>query len=538
MATFKKLFFMRAVFIFLCLASFNTIFSQPLTSGGKLKPEQAIMDVRHYTINLAVDITNKSISGFTVVDCILSQQTPVLLFDLLNDMKVEKIWVNGKESPFTHRNALITVTPATPVAAGKIAVKIKYAGTPHVAVRPPWEDGFTWAKDSLGHPWVAVTAEAAGGQLFFPCKNHPSDEPNEGADMIITVPKGLVVAAPGLLEKVTKQKTTDTYYWKTRYTTNNYSLVFNVGDYAVVSKTYTTVNGNKVPMQFYVLKYNAAKAAHHLDILAQIASVREKYFGEYPWVKEKIGIVETPHLGMEHQTMNAYGNKFRYEPIGGVDNDWLMNHEFGHEWFGNKVTVRDWADYWIQEGICSYGDALYTKEMGGEQAYINRFKQSAFGIANQKPVVQGKDIDEVTAYIGDIYSKGAFFMHTLRYVTGDTVFFPALKLLSTEPSYTYDNLITTDEVEQLFSKAASKNLKPLFDLFLRTTQKLEIHITAMRQNKYKITIDNIDMELPVDIVTEKGVQKMILSKKGITITSDILPQVDPDTYYLKKVIIE
>ncbi|MEI9957370.1 MAG: M1 family metallopeptidase [Ferruginibacter sp.] len=529
---------MKSLFILLFLFIGSIAYSQELTSGGKLKPEQAIMDIRHYTINLAVDIDQKSISGFTVIDFILSQATPVLLFDLMNDLKVEKIWVNGTEAPFTHNNALITITPALPVAAGKTSVKVKYAGKPHIAIKPPWEDGFTWAKDTLGHPWVAVTAEAAGGQIFFPCKNHPSDEPNEGADMIITVPKGLVVAAPGLLQKITKQKTTDTYYWQTKYTINNYSIVFNIGDYAVITKTYTTVNGNQVPMQFYVLKAHQEKAAHQLEILAQIASVREKYFGEYPWVKEKIGIVETPHLGMEHQTMNAYGNKFRYEKIGGVDNDGLMNHEFGHEWFGNKVTVKDWADYWIQEGICSYGDMLYVRDMGGEQEYIKRFKQSSFGITNQKPVVQGKDIDEATAYIGDIYSKGAFFMHTLRYVIGDDIFFPALKQLSTNIQYTYDNLVTTDDVEKLFSKAAATDLKPLFDLYLRTTQKLEVHITALRQNKYKISIDNINISLPMDIVTDDGVQKIILTKKGATITSDIFPQVDPDMYYLKKIIIE
>ena len=215
-----------------------------------------------------------------------------------------------------------------------------------------------------------------------------------------------------------------------------------------------------------------------------------------------------------------------------------MNHEFGHEWFGNKVTVRDWADYWIQEGICSYGDALYTREMDGEQAYIKRFKQSSFGIANQKPVVQGKDLDEVTAYIGDIYGKGSFFMHTVRYVIGDEIFFPALKQLATDKLYTFDNLITTDEVEKLFSKASATDLKPLFDLFLRTTKKLEIQITVLRGNQYKIQLTNIDMSLPIDIVTEKGSQRMTVTKKGITVTSGILPQVDPDMYYLKKITIE
>ncbi len=511
---------------------------EKLTSGGKLKPEQAIMDVRHYSINLNVDIDKKTIDGYTVIDVIFSQSAPVLLLDLMDVLKVSKVLINGQAAPFTQGNGMITINPSAPVNAGKASVKVMYAGIPHVAVRPPWEDGFTWAKDSLGHPWVAVTAEAAGGQIFFPCKNHPSDEPNEGADVNITVPKGLVVAGPGLLVKTTTKSDKTTFFWKTNYTINNYSLVFNIADYAVVTREYTTINGNKVPMQFYVLKYNQAKAAHHLDMLAQMCSVREKYFGEYPWAKEKIGIAETPHLGMEHQTMNAYGNKFKYEKAGSVDNDWLMNHEFGHEWYGNKVTVRDWADYWIQEGIDSYGDALYAREMEGEQAYIKRFKQSSTGFANQKPVVQGKDLDEVTAYIGDIYGKGAFFMHTIRYVIGDTIFFPALKEFTTSARYTYDNQITTDEVEQFYSKASSMNLKPLFDLFLRTTQKLEVHITATRNNQYRVQLDNIDMTLPMDIVTDKGTQRVMLSKKPITISSTTPLQVDPDVYYLKKVIIE
>jgi aminopeptidase N len=139
-------------------------------------------------------------------------------------------------------------------------------------------------------------------------------------------------------------------------------------------------------------------------------------------VKEKIGIVETPHLGMEHQTMNAYGNKFRYTQVGGKDFDWLLTHEFGHEWWGNKVTVKDWADYWIHEGICNFGDVLYTRELEGESAYLRRFQQMALNFRNQKPIIIGKDIDEETAYHDDIYGKGAFFMHTLRYVIGDSIF--------------------------------------------------------------------------------------------------------------------
>ncbi len=523
-----------AISVFLSFAAM----AQVLTSGGKLKPEQAIMDIRHYTIALNIDFKQKTIEGYTTIEVIMAQPAKVLLFDLLDSLQVHSVLVNNKAQPYTYENNLITVKPGHELPAGKATVKVIYGGKPHVARRPPWDDGFIWTADSTGHPWMAITAEGTGGKLYFPCKDSPSDEPNEGVDMFITVPQGLSVAGPGLLKKVSSKAGRSTFHWKTNYTINNYSIVFNAGDYEVVSRTYTTIDHHQVPLQFYVLREHAAKAPHHLDIFEKTIHEQEKYFDEYPWVKEKIGIVETPHLGMEHETMNAYGNKFRYTKVGGEDYDGLMHHEFGHEWWGNKVTAKDWADYWIHEGICSYGDALYVKEFEGEKAYINYFKQSKFGIKNDKPIVQGKDIDEESAYIGDIYSKGAFFMHTLRYVIGDSIFFPTLKKLATAPRYTYSNFVNTDDVEQLFSKASGQNLKPLFDLYLRTTEKLDIHVKQLRGGKYLIQVQNINMPVPLDIAENGITKKVMVSSGGITISSSTTPTIDADDYYLKRVTIE
>jgi len=521
---------------FLFLAGY--IHAQTLTSGGKLKPEQAIMDVRHYTISLAVNPEQKTIDGFTTIDVIMAQPTKVLLFDLLDSLHISKVLVNGKQEPFEYKNNLITINTTRELPAGKASVKVIYGGKPHVARRPPWDDGFIWTRDSTGHQWMAITAEGTGGKLYFPCKDHPSDEPNEGVDMFITVPKNLVVAGPGLLKGVTKQKETATFHWQTKYTINNYSILFNAGDYTVVTRPYATVDGHQVPIQFYVLKEHAAKAEHHLDIFVKTIKEQEKYFGEYPWAKEKIGIVETPHLGMEHQTMNAYGAKFKYTKVGGEDYDGLMHHEFGHEWWGNKVTAKDWADYWIHEGICTYGDALYVREFEGEKAYIKFFQNSALSFGNKIPLVIGKDIDEESAYNGDIYGKGAFFMHTLRYIMGDSTFFPALKGFVTDPRYTYSNLASTNDVMQYFSKAAGQDLKPLFDLYIYSINKLEVHIKAQRGDKYQVQLLNIDMPLPIDITADGVTKRYILDKKGITIISKTMPVIDPDTYYLKKLIIE
>ena len=528
----KKYFLLVTVFIV------NYSSAQKLTSGGRLKPEQAIMDVRHYTINLSLDFKQKSIEGYTVIDVIMAQPTHVLLFDLLDSLNVYEVLVNNKKEHFIYKDNLIRINLQDELPASKASVKVLYGGKPHVARRPPWDDGFIWTTDSTGHPWMAITAEGTGGKLYFPSKDHPSDEPNEGVDMFITVPKDLVVAGPGLLQKVTRHGETATYHWKTNYTINNYSILFNVGDYAVVSRKYTTVDGHIVPLQFYVLKEHEGKAAHHLDIFEKTIHEQEKYFGEYPWAKEKIAIAETPHLGMEHQTMNAYGNKFRYTKVGGEDYDGLMHHEFGHEWWGNKVTAKDWADYWIHEGINTFGDALYVREFEGETAYNNFFKNASFRFGNKIPIVMGKDIDEEAAYNGDIYGKGAFFMHTIRYVIGDSVFFPALKKFVTSPKYIYDNLVNTDDVQQFFSEQSGTDLKPLFDLYLRTVNKLEVHIKQIGLNKYLVQLQNMSMPLPMEVRTDAGISKLTIDAKGITVESKTLPVIDEDDFYLKKVIIE
>ncbi len=530
---------MRHLIVLLAVFISCTLTAQNLKSGGRLKPEQAIMDIRHYTVALTVNPSAKTIEGYTEIELQLLEPSNTLLFDLWHGLTISKVWVNGKDQVFTHTpDDLVWIRLVSPLAAGRIKVKIAYGGTPAVAVRPPWTGGFQWDKDSRGNPWIAITCQGEGAKIFFPCKDHPSDEPNEGADMIITVPEGLVVTAPGLLQKVTTKWNQSTYYWKTRYTISNYCILFNIGKYKLVSRTYTTIAGNKVPMEYYVLEENESKAEKLLDLFEQSCHIQEKYFGEYPWVKERIGACETPHLGMEHQTNIAYGNKYRYEKLGNHDFDWLLHHEFGHEWWANKVTNRDWGHMWIQEGICSFGDALATRELAGEEAYLKRMQQTALNLQNKYPVVRGDEVDSDSAYQGDIYGKGAFFMHSLRYVLGDSLFFPALMKLATDPKYTYDNTVVTADVEALFGQAYGQSLQPLFRLFLYTTDKLEISIRQTAPEKYFIRLLNLDMKLPLELQTDEGTVRKIIDKKGIMVSSKTFIRVDPRVFYLKKLIYE
>ena len=513
-------------------------FAQGYISGGPIKPEQERMNIRHYTIVLDVQPDKQYYKGYTDIDFDLTETASVLLFDLDSLFTITTVLVDGIQSAFIHKGGLIKVETTKPLSAARHTVRIQYGGSPHQAVNPPWDGGIQWAKDSLGRHWVAMSCQEDGPDIFFPCKDHPSDEPDEGADLIITVPKGLVVAGPGILVKQQNKGSQSIWHWKTSYTINNYCIVFNVGHYQVERKQFTTVSGNKVPMEYYVLDYNRHRAPKHLELLERSTQLLEKYFGEFPFAKEKIGIVETPHLGMEHQTMNAYGNKYRYTKMGEVDFDWLMHHEFGHEWWANKVSNTDWGHMWIQEGICSFADVLFYNDFGGRAAYLKRMKEIALQTQNKLPIVQGDVVDSRQAYHSDIYGKGAFFMHTLRYIMGDDIFFAALKSFAMDPRYTYTHTVVTRDVLQHFNQYAKRDLTSLFTLFLYTTEKLTVKVRQVQSGAYMVSLTNLDMPLPLEIETDGGRKKIMVSGKETRVMSTTMPFVDPDGYYLKRVVYE
>jgi aminopeptidase N len=507
-----------------------------ITSGGKLSPLQAIMDIRHYTIALDVNIAQQSIKGAVEVSLRLSKATDTLLFNLVHLYQVTKITVNKKAVSFNHKDDKIFITSAAGFKPGNHRVNIEYNGIPPVAVRPPWNGGFTWTKDTNGNDWVAINIQAEGGGMYFPCKDHPSDEPNEGADLKITVPANLVVAGPGLLQQVTTNKNKATYHWKTNYTISNYCIVFNIGKYKVAKDVYTTIEGNKVPIEYYVLEVDSAHAKKVIATKIRDTKILEKYFGEYPWAKEKIGIAEVPNPGMEHQTMITFDNKFIYKQVGGQEYSENLFHEYAHEWWANKVTNKDWAHMWIQEGITTYAEALAMLELGGEAAYNEIIAGHRRGVRNKKAMVLGEEVTEAEVYSGgDIYRKGSFFMHSLRYLVGDEIFFPTLKKLATDPQYTYDNFVTTGDVEKLFSNAAGKNLEPFFNFYLRTTDVLDVQVKETGFQQYQIKINNFFMPLPVEITADGTTTKQLITATGIVVKSALPPQVDAKGFYLKRV---
>ncbi len=530
----KILKFLLLIFI----TSGTHIHAQDIVSGGRLKQNQAVYDVFHYSIMLYVDIVKKSISGNTTINIKIKENTPEIAFDLINEYQIKEIWIDKTKVGFTHAKDMIILRDQNLLSPGWHDIKIEYSGVPPVAVKPPWKGGIQWEKDDNNDPWIAFTCQNEGAKILFPCKDHPSDKPDEGAEMKISVPMGLKVAGPGRLVKEETKGKKSFYTWKTSYPIHNYSLVFNIAKYQVAKRNYVTISGNNVVMEYYVLPENIHRAEKHLDILAKSVRVQEKYFGEFPFINDKIGLVETPHLGMEHQTMNAYGNKYRYTQVGGEDFDWLLYHELGHEWWGNKVSNSDWAHFWIQEGICVLGDWLYYREKEGIESFHAQAKKASYSFVNRYPIVRDSSADSGSAYHPDIYGKGAFFMRSLSFIIGEDKFFEILKSFIGDKRYTYGHTVTTSTIENHFSTKANTDLKPYFDFFLKTTERLIILVKEVRPKEYDISFKNYNGTLPLEIKDGNTINKIMISSQPVRITSEQTPVIDPTMYYFKSVVYE
>jgi aminopeptidase N len=371
-------------FCLLFLSITSPVFSQNWDWGGPIDPLQQKFEVKHYRLNLEILPETRSIRGSNTITFSSPEKLDTLRLNLIDEYKVEKVLMNGEEVQFNHLNNILDILPNDCTCN---SAEVFYHGKTPIAINPPWTGGFTWEKDSFDNHWMGLSSQGEGAKIFMPALDHPSSEPTEGVDLFFTVPKPYFVASNGKLMDVKMLEDQLVYHWSTAYPINNYNVNFTLGIFQEEKLEFTSVSGDKIPMHVWVLQENRAKAKELLSILKTSTETLEKYFGAFPFPEDKIAVVETPYLGMEHQTINAYGNNFQFVPMGDVQYDWLLHHELGHEWFGNKVSVGDWADMWIHEGFTAFGDWMFYWEHGGEQAYFDQAQSVGRSIEHISPVV-------------------------------------------------------------------------------------------------------------------------------------------------------
>ena len=447
--------------LFLVCFSSGFLRGLDLHSGGQLSISQSSMDIHHYDIDLKVDPYKKTISGSVKIKFTLLKSTPELEIDLYQQFTVSGVLINGMSLGFDHRDNTIFIKNPDIDLFTHHQLKIIYGGSPPVAERPPWDGGFTWDKSDNGRPWVGVSCQGNGAHIWYPCKEHPSDKA-DSADIRITAPKPLIAVANGLLVSQKEQEDLwTTWHWKTQYPISTYNINFSLGDFDIIEKTGYVLE-EPLKIIYYVLPEAQKGGKELLDKAEEYLNFYATTFGQYPWIKEKFGLVNTPYWGMEHQTMIAYGNDYKNNEKG---YDFLLFHEMSHEWWGNYLSVSDWADLWIHEGFAVYTEALYLEEKYGIEEYNKFFRKK---IIKKIPLAQSivphrnATIENVSGL--DPYNKGAYVLHMLRYLIGDDKFFEILSEFLYSKKQLPNNQVTTkDFIDLVHLKTESK-----IDWFFKT----------------------------------------------------------------------
>jgi aminopeptidase N len=538
------------LFLTLSLAAQPPNPDRPNVSGGPLIEAQAAFDVRHYDLALAVDPERRRVDGALAMRARVVGPLTRVALDLDDRLKVEDVTVQGAAAQFEHRDGRVWIPLPAPLAAGDaLELAVRYGGEPRTAPRPPWDGGFTWERTRSGKPWIATSCQGEGADLWWPCKDQPSDKP-ETMDLHVTVPGDLVCASNGTLAGERRNGDgTRTFDWHVANPISNYCVALNIGPYETIEDTYRSLAGDDVPVFFWALPESAARARKALPEFLDHLRFFEEVCGPYPFRNEKYGIAETPHLGMEHQTIIAYGNKFRRAQF---DYDWLHHHELAHEWWANLVTCRDWKDMWIHEGIGTYMQALYLERRRGRKAYDIEMEKNRRVLNNRKAVAPRESQDSKQIYFGadgghdnDIYYKGSWIVHTLRWVLGDETFFTVLRRWAyPDPEQekvtdgTQVRFSDTEEIRSIAERVSGQELGWFFAVYLRQPDlpALEVDerdgVLALR---WRVPGDlPFPMPVPLRIGEELQRIEMREGRARVTLPAGAEWAVDPGNLILKQ----
>jgi aminopeptidase N len=449
---------------------------------GSNTPERAWWDVAFYDLQVRIDPVDSTIRGVNHISYRVLQPASEIQIDLQRPLMVDSFVQQGRRLEYRRDgNAFIVYLVAAQRANELETLSVYYYGHPKPAHRAPWDGGFVWGTDSLGGHWVATACQGTGASIWWPNKDTQADEP-DSQRVVITVPDSLKDVSNGRLRSVTSNGDgTTAYEWFVSQPINNYDIAVNAADYGHLREAFYG-EGGRLTLNYWPLSYHLAIAQRQFSQVKPMLRCFEHWFGPYPWYEDGYQLVETPHLGMEHQSAIAYGNHFLNGYLGrdlsasgqGLDWDFIIVHESAHEWFGNNITTVDLADMWVHESFANYAEGLYVECLRGKDAGSEYVIGTRKGIKNDVPIVPVYGLNREGS--GDMYPKGGNMLHTIRQVINDDEKWRGI-LRGLNQSFRHQ-VVTGRQVQEYISRGAGIDFSRVYQQYLTTTKipRLEYRI--------------------------------------------------------------
>jgi aminopeptidase N len=452
----------------------STAFTHADSVRGFNGPARAWWNVTFYDLHVRVEPADSSIRGWNGITYRVLAPNQVMQIDLRRPLDVDSIVQDGRVLTYRREGDALFVALLTPQRAGAShSLNVYYHGRPRVARRAPWDGGFVWTHDSLGASWIATANEGIGASVWWPNKDFRADEP-DSQRIAITVPDGIMDVSNGRLRETTVNTDgTTTYEWFVVSPINNYDVAVNAAKYAHLTDAYMGEKG-KLTLDYYPLAYHADTARVQFAQAKSMLECFEHWFGPYPWYEDGYKLVETPHLGMEHQSAVAYGNHYKNGYLGrdlsntglGLKWDFIIVHESGHEWFGNSITAQDPADMWVQEGFTNYSEGLYTECQMGKAAGAQYIIGSRRNIQNDSPIIAPFGVEHEGS--SDMYYKTGSMLHMIRQIIdNDEKWRQILRGMNAE---FYHKTVTGAAVREYINHHSGIAFDPVFAQYLTTTR--------------------------------------------------------------------
>lgn len=481
-------------------------FSHADSLRGNLGPERSCYQLGHYDLSLEIDVDKRKIHGKNVITVkSLCNNQRVIQIDLFSRYQIHSIKVNDLEVKYKRDGNAIFITLPKEINT-IIPIEIEYSGEPQVARTPPWDGGFIWITDEKNRPWISVACQGLGASSWWPCIDHQAFEP-DSMKISVSGPAELDIISNGIKTSDKIKENKREVVWKIHAPINSYNVNVSLGHYQHFYEQYLSSTGELLDLDYYVLDYNLKKAKKHFKEVHGVLEAFEFYFGPYPYYKDGYALIETPFLGMEHQSGIAYGNQYQYGYFGkkalpNMNWDYIIVHETGHEWFGNYLTSKHIGDLWLHEAFTTYSEALYVEYHYDYNTSID-YLQTQRKHRNAEPLVGPYHVHFDDWVSSDAYYKGTWILHTLRHVIdNDSLWFDLLKSYVLQDSHrtveavdfiNYVNEFTGDDYSSFFDQY----------LYYPTIPALEYTVKVEDEQKcitYKWISDVEGFSMPFDIV--------------------------------------
>ncbi|HET7232026.1 MAG TPA: M1 family metallopeptidase [Longimicrobium sp.] len=440
---------------------------------GSIGPGRAWWDVAFYDLHVRVSPADSSITGWNGITYRATQPGRRMQIDLQMPLQADSVVQDGRKLAFTRDGNAFFVDLPQEVRAGQTkTLRFYYHGKPRVAKNAPWDGGFVWTADAAGGRWVATAVQGLGASAWWPNKDTQADEP-DSQRVAITVPDPMVNVSNGRLRNTVRNGDgTTTYEWFVASPINNYDIAVNAGSYAHFTDTYAGESG-PLTLDFWPLAANLERARAQWQQVKPMLQCFERWFGPYPWYADGFKLVETPHLGMEHQSAIGYGNRYQNGYRGrdlsqtglGLRWDFIIVHESAHEWWGNNITTKDLADMWVHEGFGNYAESLYTECQQGKEAGAKYQIGTRAAVQNDQPIIPAFGVNAEGS--GDMYYKGGNMLHTIRQIINDDEKWRGI-LRGLNTTFRHQT-VTGQQVRDYISRQSGIDFGKVFQQYLETT---------------------------------------------------------------------